>query len=75
MILADLKTYLQQHRQASLIDLSRHFDTDPEVLRTMLALWVRKGQVERFSFSPQCGESCQRCAPESTEIYRWKPAE
>jgi hypothetical protein len=72
MILSELRRYLEARGQASLADLSVHFDTDADALRPMLDIWLRKGNVERFGISPDCGGNCNRCAPEATEIYRWR---
>jgi hypothetical protein len=72
MILSDVKAYLQARGQATLSDMMIHFDTDADALRPMLAVWLRKGRVERLSASPDCGSNCNLCAPEATEIYRWK---
>lgn len=71
MILADLRRYLQEREEASLADLALHFDADPEVVRSMLELWINKGKVERCTPSETCGVSCNRCDPTVTEIYRW----
>jgi predicted ArsR family transcriptional regulator len=72
VILSDLKRYLSEREQASLADLALHFGVEPDAVRTMLEVWMRKGQVERSSVSPNCGGNCNRCAPETTEIYRWR---
>jgi hypothetical protein len=72
VILSDIKAYLQARGQATLSDMMVHFNADAEALRPMLDVWVRKGKLERFSVSPDCGGNCNLCAPEATEIYRWK---
>ena len=72
MILSDLKRYLEERGQATLADLALHFEAEPEVVRAMLEVWMRKGRVERSTVSPNCGGTCTRCAPESMEIYRWR---
>jgi hypothetical protein len=72
VILSEIRSYLQRRGQASLSDMMVHFNTDPEALRPMLEVWVKKGQVERFSASPDCGGNCNLCAPEATELYRWR---
>lgn len=72
MILSDLKSYLQERGQATLFDISVHFDAEPEVVRAMLGVWIRKGMVEGMKVSADCGGNCNRCPPETTEIYRWR---
>jgi hypothetical protein len=72
MILSDLRAYLEERGEASVADMALHFDTAPDALRPMLEVWLKKGKVERFTISPNCGGNCNRCAPEVTEIYRWR---
>jgi hypothetical protein len=71
MILTDLRGYLQTRRQASLSEIALHFDADPEVLRGMLEIWVRKGRLLRQPATAACGGSCRQCDPASTEFYVW----
>ena len=70
MILADIKTYLRQRGQASLADLVLHFDSEPEALRGMLDLWVRKGRVRKVQLGGSCG-GCSECDPMAGETYQW----
>lgn len=72
MILADLRDYLQASPGATLAELAGHFGTDGEALRGMLALWVRKGKVEKILPSSGCGSGCTQCPLPSVEMYRWK---
>jgi predicted ArsR family transcriptional regulator len=72
LILAELKSYLKERGQASLQDLGFHFGVEPDAVRSMLAVWIRKGKVERSFLSSDCGGNCNRCAPETTELYRWR---
>lgn len=74
MILADIRDYLKQRGQCSLSDIALHFDADPEAVRGMLEVWIRKGKVERRAATASCGTSCQSCDPASTEVYVWKQA-
>jgi hypothetical protein len=71
MILSDIKNYLQQRGQASLGDIALHFKSDPEAVRGMLDVWIRKGKVIKQSSTASCGSSCQQCDPATTEIYIW----
>ena len=69
MTLSDIKSYLQERRQASLTDLAARFDSDPDAVRAMLEHWQRKGKVSREA-GATCSGCCQ-CAAGTLEIYRW----
>lgn len=71
MILSDIRRYLQQRGRASLADIAVHFDTDPDAVRGMLAVWMRKGRVHRQTATASCGSSCSKCQATATEIYVW----
>lgn len=71
MILSEIREYLKLRQQATLEDMALHFDADPEAVRGMLDVWVRKGVVSRHLANAACGGSCTQCAPARTEIYRW----
>jgi len=71
MILADIRDYLQQRGQCSLSDIALHFDTDADAVRGMLAIWIKKGKVEKRAATASCGASCQSCDPTTTEMYYW----
>lgn len=71
MSLLALKVYLREQRQASLAQLSRHFARPPDTMRTLLAHWVRKGQVRCCQKTTACGSPCKRCPAATTEVYEW----
>ncbi len=71
MILSDIRNYLKQRGQCSLSDIALHFDTDANAVRGMLAIWIKKGKVEKRSATASCGTSCKSCDPASTEMYFW----
>ncbi|MEJ1354875.1 MAG: FeoC-like transcriptional regulator [Candidatus Sedimenticola sp. (ex Thyasira tokunagai)] len=71
MILSDIKQYLVERHQATLADIALHFDCEPDAARGMLEVWIRKGKVKRQALSSACGEGCNSCTPEVTEIYLW----
>ena len=71
MILSQVRDYLQQRGQCTLSDIALHFDTDPDAVRGMLEVWIRKGKVKKQSATGSCGTSCNSCDPSSTEIYVW----
>ena len=72
MILSDVRDYLKQRGQCTLSDIALHFDTDPDAVRGMLDIWIRKGMVEKQSATNSCGTSCNSCDPSATEIYIWR---
>lgn len=67
-MLSSIRRYLTQQRTASLADISRHLDADPDAVRGMLDHWVVKGKVCRIPM--QCG-GCTQCDPLTIETYRW----
>ena len=75
MILADIRDYLEQRGQATLADIALHFDVDPDAIRGMLEVWIRKGRVYFRMATASCGSSCSQCDPAATEIYVWAQAE
>ena len=72
MILSEIKTYLMQRGQSSLAEIASHFNTDPEAIRGMLEVWLRKGRVSRHQASSSCGGCC-KCDPAVMELYQWTP--
>jgi hypothetical protein len=72
MILSQVRDYLRQRGQCTLSDIALHFDTDPDAVRGMLDVWVRKGKVEKQTATSSCGSSCNSCDPLTTEIYVWR---
>ena len=71
MILTAIQDYLSEHKRAALTDLSHHLSADPEALRRMLSILERKGRVRKLPAGPDCGSSCNQCAPESIEMFEW----
>jgi len=74
MILSDIRQYLEQRGQATLADIALHFDTDPDAIRGMLEVWMRKGRIHRRMATTSCGSSCSKCGMAATEIYIWRNA-
>jgi len=72
MILSDIRNYMQGHGQASLADISLHFDSEPDAVRGMLDIWIKKGKLHRRSATRSCGTSCSQCDTATTEIYVWE---
>jgi putative ferrous iron transport protein C len=75
MILSDIRSYLEQRGQASLADIALHFDADPDAVRGMLNVWIRKGKVYKKMATASCGGSCTQCDPAATQLYVWITSE
>lgn len=71
MLLSDIKQYLQTQPSQTLLELSRRFQIEANVLRDMLSVLIRKGQVRQCTKTPRCGTKCHQCALLVTEIYEW----
>jgi DNA-binding IclR family transcriptional regulator len=71
MLLSDIKHYLQHQPGQTLLELSRQFQVEVNVLREMLAVLIRKGQVRQCTKTPRCGTKCHQCAVLTTEMYEW----
>lgn len=71
MTLADIKSYLQLNKVASLNDLTIQFDADPETIKDMVNVWIRKGKVQKIEdLNIGCGKCCS-CKMAQDEIYEW----
>lgn len=71
MLLSNLNQYLAQQKAANLLELSRCLNAEPDVVRSMLSLLIRKGRVRQSPKIPGCGSSCGKCNPLLTEVYEW----
>ncbi|MBF0097883.1 MAG: FeoC-like transcriptional regulator [Magnetococcales bacterium] len=69
--LSALRDYLSEKKEVPLMDLAHQFHKDPEVLRDMLAHWVRKGKVQLYTGKSACQSQCGGCGQQSIEICRW----
>ena len=71
MILADLKNYLREQHVVSLNDLVMHFDMDPDTIRNMLEVLIRKGQVRKIQETEVHCRKCAQCHMLASELYEW----
>ncbi len=71
MILKDVRDYVRDRGLASVSDIALHFKAEPDTVRAMLLIWLRKGQVSRLAATSGCGSGCHQCAPAETEVYAW----
>jgi putative ferrous iron transport protein C len=70
MILSELRDYLKDHKRAALFDIALHFDSNPDAIRGMLEVWVKKGRVRKLPQGTSCSGCCE-CDPSMIEIYEW----
>ncbi|TJZ78919.1 FeoC-like transcriptional regulator [Chitiniphilus eburneus] len=68
---SDIRQYLRERGQASLADLAARFDSDPEMVRGVIAHWIRKGKVTEIG-GGDCGKSCCACGTTASTAYRWQ---
>ena len=71
MGLIEIKQFMEKAKVTSLFNLAAHFNAEPELLRSMLAIWQSKGCIRQPQKSPGCGSKCSKCDPLLTEIYEW----
>jgi hypothetical protein len=71
MLLIKLKQYLHDNHLVSLFELMTKFNIDPDVLREMLKLLIRKDIIRLKNKTNQCGSKCFKCNPFVTELYEW----
>jgi len=69
MILLDIKNYFTEKKVANLQELSLHFQRDPDMMREMLAHWLRKGVICKEPKPLSCGSKCLQCKPSIAEVY------
>lgn len=71
MILSDLKAYLRERGRAPIGDLAARFDAEPEALRGMLEVFIRKGRLRLLTpDAEKCG-GCSKCEASRVEVYEW----
>lgn len=70
-MLLELRDHIKEKKSQSLLELSKHLNVTVDVLRDMLQLLVRKGQVRVCKKTPVCGTGCSKCSLTETEIYEW----
>ena len=78
MILLRVREYLRERRQATLDEIARHCHSDPQAVRGMLDVWIRKGKVVCQVADVRCGVGCNSCGCKPAgheagrEIYIWQ---
>ena len=72
MILYDIRRYLMANERVSLMKLAYHFDKDPELIRSMLYHWIRKGKLHQVDSGLPCKSGCNKCDESTIAFYEWK---
>jgi putative ferrous iron transport protein C len=71
VILSKVREYVKERGRVTLADIVLHFDSDPESVRPMLDIWIKKGKISKEMLTSACGSSCNSCDAATTEIYIW----
>lgn len=71
MILEQLKTYMQEKKVASVNDMATYFDTDPDAIKDMLSIWVRKRKIRKIEQPEIFCKKCPQCQMLESELYEW----
>ncbi|HAC33635.1 MAG TPA: sugar metabolism transcriptional regulator [Gammaproteobacteria bacterium] len=71
-MLAELRSYLQTHGRAPLGDIALHLQMEPSAVRPLLQKWQRKGKVVKLEAEQGCSSGCNKCDPDSLELYAWQ---
>ena len=74
MLLADVRSYLRQHKQVTLLQLTTHFDMSDEAMQLLLRQWIQGGYLQKQRQS--CGtnsSNCGHCSAIQNETYLWMP--
>ncbi len=71
MSLLAIKNHMMKVKIASLSNICMCLKIDPDLLRNMLAHWMRKGKIRKCMKTPACGTKCMQCSSLTTELYEW----
>ena len=70
MILTELQHFVCRYQRVSLAQLRLHFSIEPDALRHMLSMLIRKGRVRLIPIPHRC-DGCTCCNVETIEFYEW----
>lgn len=75
MILKQIKNYLQDHKQATLSELSHSLAYEPAVIEMAVKQWIQKGKICIKSPEKSSSCSCSGCTvhscSKSSPVYSW----
>lgn len=73
MILLDLKKYIKQHGQVTLMDITNHFDLTEEAVFGLITPLLNQGHVQEINASScatgKCSTGCSKNSPGPS--YQW----
>ncbi len=69
MLLVQIKEYIAKRGTVSLQEMAWRFRMESGVLRPMLELLVKKGQIQRLECGSCCCGTCDSCGPAAGEFY------
>ncbi len=72
LMLLEIRSFIQERRQASMAELVLHFRQPAAALRPMVERWIEKGQLMRLETATCSG--CTQCEAEQLEVYRYRDA-
>jgi putative ferrous iron transport protein C len=69
MLAIDIKRYLEHNKTATLSQLSNQFDMNPDNMRDLLSMWVKKGKIKLTGYCDTKDHA--NCNTPQDEIYEW----
>lgn len=71
MTLVELKTYVQQRKVVSLVEIAMHFRADESAIEPMMERWIQKGVIRSIVMDTGSCGSCTTCPPGLKKHYEW----
>ena len=68
MKLGEIRNYVKQRGDSSLVDIANHFDISQEAAKLAVDYWIKKGKIKIQG--AVCGSSCGGCGSASNN-YQW----
>ncbi len=72
MIVTRVCQYLKLNGRAALRDMAAVLRIEPDALRAILQQLQASGRVRRLPAATPCQGGCNKCQPESVELYEWQ---
>jgi putative ferrous iron transport protein C len=71
--LSGLREYLSERRQASVAEMTLHFDASADAVRGALSHWLAKGRARRLDPGGICSGCGCGCGCKGEEVFEWLP--
>lgn len=68
MKLGEIRNYIKQRGESSLLDVATHFDISKEAAQFAVEYWIKKGNIQ--TQGAVCGSRCGGCGS-ANESYQW----